>query len=76
MDDLLPVLLSFPPHPALPNQASDQQYDEGIKAQIEAVRKVSGRNLLQVTSSGEHILNVSNELHHVIAHLQILNSSR
>jgi COP9 signalosome complex subunit 3 len=65
MDDLLPVLLSFPPHPPLPHPVSDQQYDEGIRSQVEAVKKVSHRNLLQVTSSGEHILNVSNRDHHI-----------
>jgi COP9 signalosome complex subunit 3 len=74
MDDLLPVLLSFPPHPPLPHPVSDQQYDEGIKSQIEGVKKVSTRNLLQVTSSGEHILNVSDRNHHV--HLLILISVR
>jgi hypothetical protein len=60
MDDLLPVLLSFPQHPPLPHPASDQQYDEGIKSQIDGVKKVPPRHFLQVTSSGEHILNVSN----------------
>jgi hypothetical protein len=59
MDDLLPVLLSFPPHPPHLHPASDQQYDEGIKSQIDGVKKVPPRHFLQVTSSGEHILNVS-----------------
>lgn len=58
MDELLPVLLSFPPHPAPPNPLSDQQYDEGIRSQVESVRKVPARALLQATASGEHILNV------------------
>jgi COP9 signalosome complex subunit 3 len=73
MDDLLPVLLSFPPHPPLPHPVSDQQYDEGIRSQIEGVKKVSQRNFLQVTSSGEHILNVRN-INHIC--LQILISFR
>jgi COP9 signalosome complex subunit 3 len=58
MDDLLPVLLSFPPHPLPPTTISDLQYDAGIRAQVENVRKVSMKNLLQTTSSGEHMLNV------------------
>jgi COP9 signalosome complex subunit 3 len=72
MDDLLPVLLSFPPHPPLPHPVSDQQYDEGIRSQIESVKRVPPRNLLQVTSSGEHILNVSNRNHHARPQILIL----
>jgi COP9 signalosome complex subunit 3 len=58
MNNLLPVLLSFPPHPLSLNPISDQQFDEGIKTQIENVRKIPSRTLLQDTSSGENILNV------------------
>jgi hypothetical protein len=58
MDDLLQLLSSFPPYPP-PTPISDQQYDEGIRLQIENLKKVPVKNLLQTTSSGEHILNVS-----------------
>ena len=59
MDELLPRLLSFPPHPPPPTALSDHQYDEGIKEQIEAVKRVSESKLMQPTSGGEHILDVS-----------------
>jgi COP9 signalosome complex subunit 3 len=58
MDDLLPVLLSFPPHPPPIYAISDQQYDENIKSLVENLRKLSVKQLLQPTSSGENILNV------------------
>lgn len=59
MDDLLPKLLSFPPHPPPPNPLSVVQYDEGIKAQISAIKGIPEGKLLQQTSSGENALDVS-----------------
>lgn len=59
MDDLLPKLLTFPPHPPPHSPLSDASYDEGIKAQISVVRKLSEKNLLQHTSGGESSLDVS-----------------
>ncbi len=59
MDDLLPKLLSFPPHPPPQVPLSDQQYDEGIKEQIEVVKRIPDSKLMQQTSGGEHILDVS-----------------
>jgi hypothetical protein len=59
MDDLLPKLLAFPPHPPPQNPLSDSSYDDGIKAQISVVRKISEKSLLQQTSGGESPLNVS-----------------
>jgi COP9 signalosome complex subunit 3 len=59
MDELLPHLLAFPPHPAPQTLLSDSSYDEGIKAQISAVRKIPDKNLLEETSGGESPLNVS-----------------
>jgi hypothetical protein len=58
MDDLLQMFLSFPPYPPSPAPIPDQQYDEGIRLQIENLKRVPVKNLLQMTSSGEHILNV------------------
>jgi len=59
MDDLLPKLLSFPPHPPPKVPLSDASYDEGIKAQIATVGKISEGKLLQQTSGGENALDVS-----------------
>jgi COP9 signalosome complex subunit 3 len=59
MDDLLPKLLSFPPHPPRPTPMSDHLYDESIKEQIEAVKKIPQYKLLLQTSGGEHVLDVS-----------------
>lgn len=59
MDNLLPNLLSFPPHPPRPNPMSDQHYDEGIREQIDYVKKISESKLLQQTSGGENVLDVS-----------------
>lgn len=59
MDDILPRLLVFPPHPPPKISISDAQYDEGIKNQITAVAKIPERHLLQPTSGGESTLDVS-----------------
>jgi hypothetical protein len=59
MDELLPKLLSFPPHPPRPTSMSDHLYDESIKEQIEAVKKIQQSKLLLQTSGGEHVLDVS-----------------
>jgi hypothetical protein len=60
MDNLLPNLLSFPPHPPPPNPMSDHAYDSGIRDQIDYVKKLSDSKLLQQTSGGENVLDVSN----------------
>ncbi|KAI9740935.1 MAG: hypothetical protein M1818_004541 [Claussenomyces sp. TS43310] len=58
MDNLMERILSFPPHPSPSQPLSDQQYDEGIRTQIEMLSKVDERRLKQPTSSGEHILEI------------------
>ena len=62
MDNLLPDLLSFPLHPPPQHPLSDHAYDEAIRAQILFVKKQSEGKLLQQTSGGENILDVS-DLH-------------
>lgn len=59
MDDLLPQLLAFPPWPAPQTPLSDSSYEDGIKAQVTAVRKIPEKSLLQQTSGGESPLNAS-----------------
>jgi hypothetical protein len=58
MDDLLPKFLAFPPHPPQVHPLSDERYDEAIKSQIEAVKKMTDTKLLQQTSGGENPLDV------------------
>ncbi|RDW91346.1 hypothetical protein BP5796_02511 [Coleophoma crateriformis] len=61
MDDLLPRMLSFPPHPPPPKPLSDEKYDEGIKAQIAFMQqKATTKHILDLTSGGESTLNVIN----------------
>ena len=59
MDELLPKLRSFSTNLGVGNALSDQEYDEGIKSQIETVRKISESKLLQNTSKGDSPLDVS-----------------
>lgn len=78
MDELLPKLLTFPPHPPPQNPLSDGNYEDGIKAQISAVRKISEKNLLHQTSGGESPLNVSwsepsFEWHRLTVKFQVIN---
>lgn len=63
MDDLLPKLLAFPPHPPPQTPLSDFQYDEGIRNQISTVGKIPEKNLLPQTSGGENALDVSFYIH-------------
>lgn len=58
MDDLLPKLLSFPPHPLPKTPLSNKQYDEGMAAQIDVLQKTSTKHLSQRTSGGESPLEV------------------
>lgn len=60
MDDLLQKFLQFPPHPPPAHPLSDERYDEGIKSQVDAVKKMSDAKLLQQTSGGENALDVIN----------------
>jgi hypothetical protein len=59
MDDLLPKLLAFPPHPPPLKPISDHQYDEGIREQIDMCKKISESKFLQQTSGGEQVMDVS-----------------
>jgi COP9 signalosome complex subunit 3 len=63
MDELLPRLLAFPPHPPPPKQLSDSQYDEAIRNQITTIGKIADKNLLLQTSGGENALDVSSATH-------------
>ncbi|KAE9377921.1 hypothetical protein N431DRAFT_399116 [Stipitochalara longipes BDJ] len=72
MDNLLPNLLSFPPHPPPPNPMSDHAYEQGIREQIEFVRKLADNKLLQHTSGGENVLDVINPALNTVPYTFIL----
>jgi COP9 signalosome complex subunit 3 len=59
MDDLLPKLLVFPQHPPPSEPLTDSQYDDAIRSHISTVKNISEGKLLQQTSSGESVLDVS-----------------
>ncbi|TVY83781.1 COP9 signalosome complex subunit [Lachnellula suecica] len=60
MDDLLPKLLAFPPHPPPSIPLTDTQYDEGIKSHISTVKGMADSKLLLRTSSGDGVLDLIN----------------
>ncbi|KAK2625304.1 hypothetical protein QTJ16_005673 [Diplocarpon rosae] len=72
MDDLLPKILSFPPHPPPAVPLSDLQYDEGISNQIEILKKISDSKFMQQTSGGEHILDVIDPALNTVSYAFIL----
>ncbi|KAF4625807.1 hypothetical protein G7Y89_g12357 [Cudoniella acicularis] len=72
MDDLLPKLLSFPPHPPPPNGISDLQYDEGIKTQISTIKNIPDSKLLQQTSGGENVLDIINPALNTVPYAAVL----
>lgn len=58
MDQLLQVMLSFPPHPPPSVPLSDAAYDAGIKEQIASLKRAASKKFLQKTSSGDQLLDV------------------
>ncbi|CAG8982397.1 hypothetical protein HYALB_00007519 [Hymenoscyphus albidus] len=60
MDEILPKLLAFPPHPSPLTPLSDAAYEEGIKSQIATVKSLSEAKLIQKTSSDENALDIIN----------------
>ncbi|RAL64371.1 hypothetical protein DID88_001847 [Monilinia fructigena] len=74
MDNILPSILSFPPHPAPLVPLSDSQYDAGIKSQIETLKKTPEKILLQSTTGGESPLDVINPSLNTVPYIYILNA--
>ena len=65
MDDLLPKLLSFPPHPPPPQKIADSTYNKNIRDLIELLNKVSASKLTGGVKGGDDLLDVRDlyELH-------------
>ena len=58
MDDLLPKLLSFPPHPPPAQKLSDVDYDKNIRDLIEILNKVPANRLTGGVKGGGDLLDV------------------
>jgi len=59
MDDILPKLLHFPPHPPPQNPLSDGHYDESIRHHIQLVSSLPEKSFLQPMAGEESALDVS-----------------
>ena len=58
MDDILPKLLHFPPHPPPPTPMSDAQYEEAVIKHISVVSSIPDKSLMLHTSGDENPLDV------------------
>ncbi|ESZ97388.1 hypothetical protein SBOR_2216 [Sclerotinia borealis F-4128] len=74
MDDYLPRMLLFPPHPAPLVPLSESQYDDGITSQIDILKKTPEKTLLQSTSGGENPLDVINPSLNTVSYIYLLNA--
>ncbi|KAI9643077.1 hypothetical protein NHQ30_008812 [Ciborinia camelliae] len=74
MDNLLPRMLVFPTHPSPLVPFSDSQFDAGLRSQIEILKKIPEKTLLQPTSGGESLLDVINPSLNTVPYIYILNA--
>lgn len=58
MDDLLPLLLSFPPHPPPAQPLSDDAYDGQIRGLLQVLNQIPGSRLTGKVSGGADLLDV------------------
>ncbi|MCJ1477882.1 hypothetical protein MMC13_006555 [Lambiella insularis] len=58
MDDLLPRLLSFPPHPPPLQKLSDVEYDKQIKALVKLLTETSASKLVRGVAGGGDLLEI------------------
>ena len=59
MDDLLPLLLSFPPHPPPAQPLSDNEYDGQIRGLLQVLNQTPGSRLTGKVTAGSDLLDVS-----------------
>ena len=59
MDDLLPQLLSFPPHPAPAQKLSDSDYEKQVKSIVKLLNGTSASRLVKGVGGGGDLLDVS-----------------
>ena len=58
MDQLLPQLLSFPPHPPPTQKLYDQEYDRHILSLVKLLNETSASKLVKGVSGGGDLLDV------------------
>jgi len=58
MDELLPQLLSFPPHPAPAQKLSDSEYDKQVKSIVKLLNGTSASKLVRGAGGGGDLLDV------------------
>ncbi|KAA6413378.1 MAG: hypothetical protein FRX48_03124 [Lasallia pustulata] len=58
MDELLPQMLSFPPHPPPPQPLSDVDYDRSIKGLVQNLNQVAASKLTSGVSGGGDLLDI------------------
>lgn len=59
MAQLMPMLLSFPPHPPSVTPLSDSQYDSGARYLVTQLVQVREEELLEIALGGKGVLDVS-----------------
>ena len=59
MDELLPQLLSFPPHPQPAQKILDVDYDRQIKALVKLLNGTNAGKLIKGVPGGGDLLDVS-----------------
>ncbi|KAI4135382.1 MAG: hypothetical protein LQ347_000712 [Umbilicaria vellea] len=71
MDELLPHLLSFPPHPPPPQPLSNVDYDRNIKILVQTLNQVAASKLASGVSGGGDLLDINTlpYLYTLLAHI-------
>ncbi|KAG9244495.1 hypothetical protein BJ878DRAFT_67584 [Calycina marina] len=72
MEDILPKLLNFPPHPEPPTPVHDDLYEEHIHAHINKISAIPEKALLQQVAGGESALDVVDPSRNSASYIYVL----
>ncbi|KAI9724747.1 MAG: hypothetical protein M1812_000022 [Candelaria pacifica] len=72
MDELLPQLLSFPPHPPPPQPIPDDQYDRQIRHLIQVLNQTPANKLLGSVAGGGDLLDILDPSINTLPYLYVL----